>query len=52
MNISAIKKEIKNNGGEFSLQKRLLLNGKKCYRVNGVLLTKDQVIENYKMGAL
>ena len=49
--LTQIRKEVQAAGGEYK-KENFKLNGNDAYTVNGVTMTKAQMIESYKLGQL
>lgn len=49
--LTEIRKSVEAKGGEYKKEK-MYLNGEDAYTVNGKTMTKTQMIEAYKHGAL
>ena len=49
--LTQIRQHVEATGGTYSRQ-NITLNGNPAYHVNGVTMTKSEMIERYKMGEL
>lgn len=49
--LTEIRKAVEAKGGEYRKLK-MYLNGNEAYEVNGVKMTKHEMIERYKLGEL